>query len=143
MCKDMLAKKIGDMNQVSDRRYQNLNEVTHSNMLSSSYGNDYYFDMEGSDDIDDLDNEVSNIAKKFKEKQANDKQRCDDDSQDNEINHSDIQINIGNINSKSNAAVKIEDNEVTPKAHANKLDEYKDFNSDEKKLFEERKLFEG
>jgi len=73
MCKDMLAKKIGDMNQVSDRRYQNLNEVTHSNMLSSSYGNDYYFDMEGSDDIDDLDNEVSNIAKKFKEKQANDK----------------------------------------------------------------------
>jgi|DEB0MinimDraft_12_1074336.scaffolds.fasta_scaffold11083_2 hypothetical protein len=37
--------------------------------MSSSYGNDFYFDMEGSDDIDDLDNEVSNIAKKFKEKQ--------------------------------------------------------------------------
>ena len=36
--------------------------------MSSSYGNDFYYDIEGSD-IDDLDNEVSNIAKKFKAKQ--------------------------------------------------------------------------
>ena len=32
--------------------------------MSSSYGNDVYYEIEGSE-IDDLDNEVSNISKKF------------------------------------------------------------------------------
>jgi hypothetical protein len=32
--------------------------------MSSSYGNDFCYDIDGSE-IDDLDNEVSNIAKKW------------------------------------------------------------------------------
>lgn len=63
--------------------------------MSSSYGGDFYYDPEGSD-IDDLDNEVSNIARKQQQKreQLHQSHSSEAELKQAPVKHDDIEIMI-------------------------------------------------
>lgn len=63
--------------------------------MSSSYGGDFYYDPEGSD-IDDLDNEVSNIARKQQQKreQLHQSHSSETELKQAPVKHDDIEIMI-------------------------------------------------
>lgn len=101
--------------------------------MSSSYGNDFYYDIDGSE-VDDLDNEVSNIARKYKEKR-NHQEDQNSENRNSEINHSDIKLNLGEFKQQNTfqETVKIQENQSPPEV----------VNNEDREKLEERKLFEG
>jgi hypothetical protein len=100
--------------------------------MSSSYGGDFYYDPDGSD-IDDLDNEVSNIARKQRQirYELHQSNSSSNDLRQPPVKHDDIQIDIDSQEQAENkmaTTAAVQTYEYTP---------------EEKLIFEERKLFEG
>lgn len=139
-CKSLFMTKIGKKSQDVQKEEVKVSN-THSQLMSSSYGNDFYYDIDCSE-IDDLDNEVSNIAKKFtqnnqKKQSFNNKNIAENDNKISSVDHEDIQLQLNDkpeLKTFQNEEVKIVVNESN---------ETKPSDSEEKQKFEERKLFEG